>query len=95
VVLDLGTVRLVRTLEVRLRRRYLELDGRIAVEKSLDGQQWETVSEDWTGGRLLAAVLQDPRLVPFRIPFADISTRYLRVHPIEPWMLDELRVIGP
>jgi hypothetical protein len=95
VVLDLGTVRLVRTLEVRLGRRYLELDGRIAVEKSLDGQQWETVSEDWTGGRLLAAVLQDPRLVPFRIPFADISTRYLRVHPIEPWMLDELRVIGP
>ena len=94
-LLDLGTTRLVRTIEFRLRRRYLELGGRIAVEKSLDGTNWETVSEDWTGGRALAAMLEDPRTVPFRIPVPDISARYLRLHPIEPWMLTEMRVIGP
>lgn len=95
VKLDLGTTRLVRTIEFRLGRRYLELGGKVAVEKSLDGENWETISEEWTGGRAMAALLEDPRLVPFRIPLADVATRYLRLHPIEPWMLDEMRLIGP
>jgi hypothetical protein len=92
---DLGTTQPVRTIEFSLRRRYLEVGGRIAVEKSLDGENWDMVSEEWTGGRVMAAILQDPRLVPFRIPLADVPARYLRLHPIEPWMLDEARVIGP
>ena len=95
VLLDFGTARTVRTIEFRLRRRYLEVGGRVAVEKSMDGERWETVWEDWTGGRAMAATLEDPRLVPLRIPLQDVSARYLRLHPIEPWMLDEMRVIGP
>jgi hypothetical protein len=94
-VLDLGTTQLVRTIEIPLRRRYLELGGRIAVEKSLDGKNWEMVTEQWTGGRVMAAVLENPRLVPVRVPLPDVPARYLRLHPIEPWMLDEVRVIGP
>lgn len=94
-LLDLGATRLVRTIEFRLGRGYLELGGRVAVEKSFDGTNWETVSEDWTGGRAMAAMLEDPRTVPFRIPLPDISARYLRLHPIEPWMLNDMRVIGP
>jgi hypothetical protein len=95
VVLDLQTTQPVRTIEFRLRRRYLELGGRIAIEKSSDRENWEMVDENWTGGRVMAAILEDPRLVPFRIPLADISTRFLRLHPVEPWMLDDVRVIGP
>jgi hypothetical protein len=94
-LLDFRATRPLRTIEIRLGRRYLELGGRVAVERSIDGQHWETVSEDWTGGRVMAAVLEDPRVVPFRIPLRDISARYLRLHPIEPWMLAEMRVIGP
>ncbi|MGB2717853.1 MAG: hypothetical protein WBC51_26950 [Vicinamibacterales bacterium] len=94
-LLDLGSPRAVRTIEFRLGRRYRELGGRVAIEKSFDGTTWETVSEDWTGGRALAAMLEDPRTVPFRIPLPDISARYLRLHPIEPWMLNDMRVVGP
>ena len=95
VLLDFGATRLVRTIEFPLRRRYLEVGGKVAVEKSMDGEHWDMVWEDWTGGRTMAATLEDPRVVPFRIPLRDVSTRYLRLHPIQPWMLDELRVIGP
>jgi hypothetical protein len=94
-VVDLGRTQLVRTIEIRLRRRYLEVGGRIAVEKSADGTNWQTATEEWTGGRVMAAILDDPRLVPFRIPLPDVSARYLRLHPMEPWMLEEVRVIGP
>lgn len=95
VVLDLGEVRTVRTIEFPLRWHYQELGARLAVEASRDGARWETVWEQWTGGRALAGVLEDPRIAPFRIPVPDVSARYLRIHAAPVWMVRELRVIGP
>lgn len=94
-VFDLGDARTVRTIEFPLRWHYLELGERLAVEASRDGARWETVWEHWTGGRALAATLEDPRIAPFRIPLPDVAARYLRIHPAPEWMVRELRVKGP
>lgn len=93
--IDLGSVRTVRTIAFPLRWHYLELDTRLAVEASTDGTVWSTVWEDWTGGRALAATLEDPRDVPFRIMLPDVPARYLRIHPAASWLWNELKVFGP
>jgi hypothetical protein len=95
VVLDLGQLQTVRTIEFPIRWRFLEVGERMAVDASIDGVSWKTVWEDWTGGRALAGALEDQRLVPFRIPLADISARFLRIHPAPAWMIREMTVKGP
>jgi hypothetical protein len=95
VVFDLGESRTVRTIEFPLRWHYPELGGRLEVEASRDGVTWQVVSQEWTAGRALAGALEDPRVVPFRLPLADITTRYLRIHPAPEWMIRELRILGP
>jgi hypothetical protein len=94
VLLDLGQARIVRTIAFALRAYYPDVP-RIAIETSPDGRSWRTTWEDWIGGRALAGALEDPRLVPIRIPLPDVQTRYLRVHPAPDWMIRELRVLGP
>jgi hypothetical protein len=95
VMLDLGRVQPVRMIEFPIRWHFLEVGERMAVEASSDGTAWETVWEDWTGGRALAGALENQQLVPFRIPLPDISTRYLRIHPAPAWMIREMKVLGP
>lgn len=92
---DLGAVRVVRTIEFPMRWRYPSLYTRMAVETSLDGAAWTTAWEDWTGGPALAAVLRDPREAPVRITLADVSARYIRASPAPAWVMRELRVHGP
>jgi F5/8 type C domain-containing protein len=92
---DLGHPRVVRTIGFQLRWHYREIDRRIAIHGSSDGETWSTLWEDWTGGPALAAALIDPLEVPVRITLPDITTRYLRVHPVPPWLRRELRVYGP
>jgi hypothetical protein len=93
--LDLGQPKLVRTIGFDLRWRYRELEPRIAIETSLDGQHWLTAWEDWTGGPAMAASLVDPLATPVRLTIPDVTARYVRVHPVPPWMRRELRVYGP
>jgi hypothetical protein len=95
VVLDLGTDRVVRTVMFALGDRYAELDGRVAIEASVDGVSWTTVWEDWTGGLAIAGVLEDPRIAPVRITLSDVPARYLRIHPADEWLIRELTVQGP
>ena len=85
----------VRTIEFPLRRHYAQLGERFAVEASDDAKAWRMVWLDWTGGRALAGALEDPRLVPVRIPLPDVTARFLRIHPAPAWMLEELRILGP
>jgi hypothetical protein len=33
--------------------------------------------------------------VPVRLALPDLSTRYLRIHPLQDWILEDLEVIGP
>ena len=95
VMFDLGESRTVRTIEFPLRWHYSRFGERLEVEASTDGLSWTVVSRDWTGGRALAGALENPRLVPFRLPLPDITARYLRIHPAPDWMISELRVLGP
>lgn len=93
--LDLGQPKVVRTIGFDLRWHYRELDPRIAIETSMDGQHWLTVWEDWTGGPAMAGSLTDPLATPVRLTIPDVTARYVRVHPVAPWMRRELRVYGP
>jgi hypothetical protein len=94
-VLDLGSPRVVRTLEFPLRNRFSDLDSRIAIETSDDQRDWKTVWEDWTAGAALAGALEDPRRIPVRLILPDVRARYLRIHPARDWLIDELSVLGP
>ncbi len=93
--IDLGTTRVVRTIGFAVKWRYLELDRRVAVEGSLDGQTWSTVWEDWTGGPAFVAAVQQPLEVPVRLTVPDVPVRYLRVHPAARWLEREIKVYGP
>ena len=91
-VIDLGKPRLVRAVGFPVRWHFDELAPRMQVEASDDGVSWRSVWLDWTGGLAIAAALENPRLVPLRIPLPDVPARYLRIHPVPPWMLPELSV---
>jgi hypothetical protein len=92
VVLDLGTPQIVRAVGFDVRWHYDELAPRMQVEASDDGVSWRSEWLDWTGGRAIAAALENPPVVPLRIPLPDVRARYLRVHPVPRWMVSELRV---
>jgi hypothetical protein len=95
VVLDLGSAQVVRSFEFPLRNRYLHLGERVAIEASSDGVNWTTAWEGWTGGAALAGALEDQVRVPVRFVVPDVTARYLRIHPAQDWLIDELRVLGP
>jgi hypothetical protein len=95
VVLDLGTTRVIRALEFPLRDHYDDFGARFAIEASNDGQAWTTVLVDWTGGPAIAGALEDQVRVPVQFVVPDIAARFLRIHPAEPWLIDELVVRGP
>jgi hypothetical protein len=95
VVLDLGSQKVIRTLEFPLRDRYARLGRRIAVEVSDDGTEWTTALEDWTAGAAITGALEDQIVVPVRLVLPDVTGRYLRIHPADDWLIDELAVKGP
>ena len=95
VVLDLESPRVVRSVEFPLRKNYLHLGERMAIEASSDGVQWTTVWEDWTAGPALVAALEDPKEVTVKLTIPDVSARYLRIHPAARWVWQEMVVRGP
>jgi hypothetical protein len=94
-LVDLGADRTIRTIAFPLRWHYPELGSRIAIEGSADGDAWTPIWEGWTAGAAIAGALENPRLVPFRIPLPDVQTRYLRIHPAPDWMMREMTLVGP
>ena len=95
VAVDLGSPRVVRTIEFELRDRWPEFARRVAIDTSADGATWQRIWDDWTGGAAIAGALEDQLRVPVRLILPDVTTRYLRLHPVEPWLLDTLKVRGP
>lgn len=93
--IDLGEPRVVRTIGFHLQWHYLDLDRRIAIEASVDGQRWSSIWEDWTGGPAFAAALTDPREAPVRLTVPDVTARYVRVHPAPLWLRRAIRIYGP
>jgi hypothetical protein len=94
-LIDLGEVRVIRTLEFPLRNHYPKFGRRFAIETSDDGTGWRTAWEGWTAGPAVAGALENQVVVPMRFSLPDVSTRYLRIHPAPKWLIKELRVLGP
>lgn len=94
VVADLGGSRVITGLTFALRGRYKELDGRILVETSEDGQNWKQAWLGWTGAFAFEAALRDPALAPIRIPLPPTSGRWVRVYPADRWLAGELTLLG-
>jgi hypothetical protein len=92
---DLGSERTVRAITIALRWRYAQIGARLTVETSLDGVNWSTTWEDWTGAAALAGALEDQRLTPMRIYLDDVRARYIRVTPAPPWVAHELTASAP
>jgi hypothetical protein len=95
VVLDLGSPKVVRSLEFPLRSHYRRLGRRFAIEISDDGMSWREAWNDWTGGTALAGALENQLLIPMRLALPDLTTRYLRIHPAPDWLVQDLKVLGP
>jgi hypothetical protein len=93
--IDLGEVRVVRTIGFDMRHRFLSLDTRMRFEMSLDGSSWTTVWEAWTGAPAVAAVLRDAVRAPVRITLPDVTARYVRFGPAPEWLRREIRFYGP
>lgn len=94
VVADLTEPRSIRAIDFPLRARYMDLAGRLAVETSDNGREWQRIWLGWTGEFALEAALIDPAIAPVRIPLPEVHSRYLRVYPAESWMRDEMQIIG-
>ncbi|MGH8636863.1 MAG: discoidin domain-containing protein [Burkholderiales bacterium] len=95
VVLDLGTPRVIRSLEFPLRNHYPAFGERFAIDVSDDGMNWKREWNDWTAGVAVAGALEDQVVVPIRLALPDLTARYLRIHPAPDWLMQELRVLGP
>jgi hypothetical protein len=93
--IDLGENRIVRAIAFALRWHYAEIGERLAIEASEDGQEWRQVWLGWMGEPAVAAAIEDPLLVPIRLPLADIRARFLRIHPAPRWLARDLEVLGP
>jgi hypothetical protein len=92
--LDCGDRHTISAIEFALRGRYRELAERILIEASDDGLTWQEAWVGWTGEFALEATLQDPVVVPVRIPLPQIRSRYLRIYPAPDWMENETGVLG-
>jgi hypothetical protein len=92
--MDCGEPRPLTAIEFAVRGRYREVDERMLIEASDDGEQWREVWLGWTGEFVLDAVLRDFRLVPVRIPLPVTRARYLRIYPAREWMPGEVKVLG-
>jgi hypothetical protein len=94
VVYDLGASRIVRTIAFPLRGHFEDFHPRFEVESSSDGVTWTRAWYGWTGGLAIAGALENQREAPVRIQLPDVEARYLRIHPAQSWMTDELQIIG-
>jgi hypothetical protein len=92
---DLGEVRVVRTIAFDMRHRFLALDTRMVFEMSVDGATWTKVWEGWTGAPAVAAALRDAVRAPVWITLPDVAARYVRFGPAPEWLAREIRFHGP
>lgn len=93
-VLDLGSERVVRAVNINLRWRYAEMGTEMLVESSTDGVAWTKVWDGRTGGAMLQAALQDQRVVPMKTYLPDVRARYVRVSTVPHWVVREMTALG-
>lgn len=77
--LDLGSIRIVRALELRTRGHVVLLRATARVETSIDGVTWELAADEPTAGLAFTGALAEPRAVPIRLIIPDARARYVRI----------------
>jgi hypothetical protein len=92
--IDLESTRMVRSMTFNLRGHYPNLSEKLLIERSDDGQVWETAWLGWTGALAVAAAIEDPLVAPVRVQLSDIRARYLRIYPAPAWLASELTIVG-
>jgi F5/8 type C domain len=71
--------------------------GAVAIDLSMDGDEWQIIFEGKTAGLALAGALRDPRYSPLVFHWAATEARLIRIrllhsHPIYPWAIREIVV---
>ena len=94
VVADLGEPRIVTGFAFDMRARFRDVPQRVLIEASNDGREWREVWVGWTGEFMLDAVLRDAVVAHVRVPIPATLTRFVRIYPTAPWMLEELELVG-
>lgn len=77
---DLGTPRVVRFVELKTFGDLVRLPASVVIQTSLDGVNWQTVSDQRPGGAALLGVIEDQRSIPVRFLVPDVTARYIRVN---------------
>jgi len=94
VLLDLGRLTIVRSIEMRAAGHIGDLPPSVQVQASDDGVEWRVVYDESPGGPALLASLTDPRAAPMRLVLSGGPARFLRINTpgIDP---ERVTVYGP
>ena len=96
---DLGVVRTVGGIEQAIGQDTMGFPRRLAIDVSLDGQEWRLVWDGGTAGPAFVAAVERPLEIPIRIAFEPQSARFVRLRQIGHfeggWTIAELRVCAP
>ncbi len=79
-MLDLGQIANVRSLELRSAGHLGEMPITIRVETSMDEDTWTPVLDQAPGGAALTGALADPRAILLRLILPGTAARYLRIN---------------
>ncbi len=95
----LGETDVVCGVELALGPHYGDFPRELAVEGSLDANEWSSLWRGPTGVQAFRASLDNPRRMPLRVFFPPARARHLRLRqlgrdPEFPWTVGELVVLG-
>jgi F5/8 type C domain len=82
VTIDLGSVREVSAIVLRLGVHILEYPRELAIETSTDARAWRTAWAGHCAGRAVAGALDDPAAVPLTFAFAPSAARWVRLRQL-------------
>jgi hypothetical protein len=98
-VLDLGVEREIGGLTHSLGDSFLDFPRRLAIEVSLDGQNWARAWEGPTAARAFLALVRGPREGAMRFAFPPQKARFVRLLQLDSdpraWHVAELNVHAP
>jgi hypothetical protein len=99
VLLDLGATHKVSGLTLGIGPLFSDYARLLAIDVSVDGEQWETAFEGRSAARAIRAAQRDPRAVPVSYAFAPVDARWIRLRQLGysgecRWSIAELAVFG-
>jgi hypothetical protein len=95
--LDLGSTTRPCAVALSVGEFRISYPRRLAVETSVDGQQWTTVARHRMAGLTMQGALRDPKAVTMMIPLAGSRGRFVRLradepHPTIAWLVTDVAI---